>query len=106
MSDDSIDFDQYQQFTESTAIYPEEHGVTYCALGLNGESGEVAEKVKKAIRDDADLDAEKELGDVLWYLARLCDELGYSLQDVAEMNVDKLTDRKERDVLHGSGDER
>lgn len=101
-----MDFNEYQDKTEETAIYPEDEAIHYLALGLNGEAGEVAEKVKKAIRDDKELDLEKELGDVLWYLSRLADELGIEMDDVAETNLDKLFDRQERDKLHGDGDDR
>ncbi len=101
-------FDDYQDKTEETAVYPEENAVEYLALGLNGEAGEVAEKIKKSIRDDKELGDEMkdELGDILWYLAQLSDELGYDLSEVAGRNIEKLFDRKERDKLHGSGDDR
>ena len=102
-------FNQYQQKTEETAIYPEDEALQYLALGLNGEAGEVAEKVKKWRRDGDDQyieDVERELGDVLWYLARLADELDVDLRDVANDNLDKLLDRKERDTLTGEGDRR
>jgi len=103
-----MEFDKYQEGTEKTAIYPQDQKISYLALGLNGEAGEVAEKVKKSIRDDKELGEETkdELGDVLWYLTRLADELGYDLSDIADRNLDKLLDRKERDKLHGSGDDR
>ncbi|WEL19255.1 nucleoside triphosphate pyrophosphohydrolase family protein [Candidatus Nanohalococcus occultus] len=101
-----MDFNDYQSKTEETAVYPEDEAIHYLALGLNGEAGEVAERVKKSIRDGNDLDLEKELGDVLWYLARLADELGFDLDDVAETNLDKLFDRKERGKIHGDGDNR
>lgn len=101
-----MDFDQYQDKTGETAVYPEDSAVNYLALGLNGEAGEVAEKIKKSIRDDKELELEKELGDVLWYLARLADELGYDLSEVAETNLDKLLDRQERGKIHGDGDNR
>ena len=106
--DQYIFFDIYQDFTNSTAIYPPEKGLEYTALGLASEAGEFAGKVKKAIRDntyDADAMA-AELGDVLWYLARAAAELDYHLSDIAEMNVEKLKSRKERNVLGGSGDDR
>lgn len=103
-----MEFSHYQRQTEETAIYPENRDLEYLALGLNGEAGEVAEKVKKHIRDGKELDEDfaKELGDVLWYLARLVDELDADLDEVAEQNLDKLLDRKDRDKLQGSGDNR
>lgn len=99
-------FDDYQDKTGETAVYPEDSAISYLALGLNGEAGEVAEKIKKSIRDDKELELEKELGDVLWYLARLADELGYDLSEVADTNLDKLLDRKDRGKIHGDGDNR
>jgi len=77
-------------------------------MGLVGEAGEVAEKRKKMLRgDDVTVDdVADELGDVLWYLSVLADELGTSLDDVATDNLDKLDDRSDRDVIRGSGDER
>ena len=101
-----MDFDRYQEQTRQTAVYPKENAIEYLALGLNGEAGEVAEKVKKQIRDDEDKDIVSELGDVLWYLTRLTDELGVSMNELAEANLDKLLDRKERGVIHGEGDDR
>ena len=106
-------FSEYEHEINKFAIYPEAGkgtpmALAYCALGLGGEAGEYSEKVKKLIRDgklDKPL-AVKELGDVLWYLTRSANELGYSLVDVAEINLVKLTSRKERGVLQGSGDER
>jgi NTP pyrophosphatase (non-canonical NTP hydrolase) len=88
----------------------------YCALKLNGEAGELAEHVGKAMRDDAfgpePLTTErreliiKELGDVLWYLSAIADGLGISMNAVALKNLQKLKDRTDRDALRGSGDER
>jgi NTP pyrophosphatase (non-canonical NTP hydrolase) len=106
-------FNEYQVQTKTTAIYPEDKGLIYTALGLCSEAGEVADKIKKSIRDKGgDLDEadllglKKELGDVLWYVACLSSELGFSLQDVAEGNLDKLRSRADRDQLGGSGDDR
>lgn len=153
-----MDFAEYQEATRATAVYPGQKqftGLAYAALGLNGEAGETAEKVKKTWRDagvdvkatihealdqliydlgftapelysmrfeqfaeridaafDLELDEEihkgivKELGDTLWYAAAVADEIGVTLEDVAQQNIDKLRSRLERDVLHGSGDER
>jgi len=103
--------DEYQMRAESTAIYPNEYAIIYPALGLAGEAGEVADKVKKIIRDgNSDLfykdNIAKELGDVLWYVAVLARDLGYSLEEIAQTNLDKLEDRKNRDMLKGSGDDR
>ena len=83
----------------------------YPALGLAGEAGEVADKVKKIIRDNKSLVNEKqelakELGDVLWYINALARDIGYSLEVIAEMNLEKLESRKERGTLQGNGDNR
>ncbi len=101
-------FDGFQNASEATAIYPDSVAIEYLALGLVSEAGEVAGKVKKALRDgtwDTDAVAD-ELGDVLWYLSQLCTEMDIYLSDVAKMNLDKLQDRMERGVLKGSGDKR
>ena len=101
-------FNEYQEEASKTAIYPEQYKVVYPALGLAGEAGEVAEKVKKHIRDgvlNVD-DLKKELGDVLWYLAAIASDLGLNLDDVADSNLKKLRSRKERGVISGSGDNR
>ena len=112
-------FDEYQEFARSTAIYPEDCKVTYPTLGLCGEAGKVAEKIKKGIRDGLDNyglnpyqkkqfkeELTKELGDVLWYIAALASDLNISLDDVAENNVQKLASRKKRNKIGGSGDNR
>lgn len=110
----TLTFNEYQQRTGDTARYPDAgQNPIYPTLGLAGEAGEVAEKVKKVLRDQAgqfDADAvaaiKKELGDVLWYVARLAAELDLDLGDIAAANLAKLASRQERGVLHGSGDER
>jgi len=106
-------FYEYEKLAKRFALYPEAGtgspmALAYTALGLAGESGEYTEKVKKLIRDgklDKPL-AAKELSDVLWYLTASANELGYTLTDIAEINIVKLTDRAERNVLQGSGDTR
>ncbi len=104
---------EYQKHAESTAQYPDDEGLYYTALGLAGEAGEYCDKLKKVIRDqDGNLTEcrrealMKELGDVLWYVANAAAELGYKLENVAEANLSKLFDRKERGVIKGSGDNR
>lgn len=102
-------FNEYQEFVRGMKAYPEKHAIVYPALGLVGEAGEISEKVKKWLRGDRELDREallKELGDPLWYIASLADDLGYTLQEVVDANEAKLTSRKERGVLKGSGDDR
>lgn len=108
-----MEFSEYQRFSRRTAEYPREAWLTYPALGLAGEAGEVAEHAKKAIRDDAGMVTEerraamsKELGDVLWYVAQLASELGLELDQIARDNLEKLFSRQRRGVLSGSGDER
>ena len=104
---------EFQQRALSTAIYPRESKIIYPVLGLTGESGECADKVKKVIRDNnGDFTEEKrrelalEIGDCLWYCAVLAKDLGYDLETIGEMNNAKLNSRKERGQLHGSGDNR
>ncbi|MBI2932631.1 MAG: nucleoside triphosphate pyrophosphohydrolase family protein [Planctomycetes bacterium] len=107
-------FDEYQKRSRETAIYPDAGAnFVYPTLGLAGEAGEVAEKVKKVLRDrggrmddETRATVKKELGDVLWYVAQLATELGLSLGEVAQENLAKLASRKERGVLGGSGDAR
>ena len=101
----------YQKECLKTSIYPEEVGIVYPALGLAGEAGEVADKVKKILRDGVDSPEYREqimleLGDVLWYTAVLAHDLGYNLETVARHNVEKLKARQQRGTLHGSGDDR
>lgn len=113
----------YQQQALQTAIYPNQgNNFLYPTLGLVGEAGEVAEKVKKLIRDSQMLphmvgnsqllepsvreELAKELSDVCWYVAVLANELGYTLAEIQEMNIAKLRSRQERGVLGGSGDNR
>lgn len=108
-----MNFEEYQFQAEKTAIYPKEKGLEYTILGLANEAGEVAGKLKKMIRGDelppgpswGDVIGD-ELGDVLWYVAQVCEELGISMQWVAENNIKKLYSRAERNVLRGDGDKR
>ena len=108
-------FDEYQDHAAQTALMKptDDRSLIYTALGLNGEAGEVADKVKKILRDkDGDFsqldkdDISKELGDVLWYIAMFAKSLDISLSDVAQQNIDKLASRKARNTLQGSGDNR
>ena len=101
-------FSEYQEAARSTAIYPRDRAIVYPALGLTGEAGEVAEKVKKWIRDGS-LDKEaiaKELGDVLWYIAALSGDLDIDMDEIAQRNIQKLQDRAARGKIQGSGDNR
>lgn len=114
---------EYQRKAMETAIYPSGDfaGLAYAALGLNGEAGEFAEHVKKIARDSdatesrekldsaitARLDSMvKELGDVLWYVAAVCREIGVPMEQIAEQNIIKLQSRMERNVIKGDGDNR
>ncbi len=107
-------FGEYQRGAGKTAIYPGVgENLLYPTLGLCGEAGEVAEKVKKMLRDDAGvLTGERraalaaELGDVLWYVAQVATEAGLELDEVATQNLAKLRSRGERSALTGDGDER
>ena len=106
-------FNEYQIKAKSTDIYPADRALDCHVLGLTNEAGEVAGKLKKIYRDangnfsdDAIQQIALELGDVLWYLALIAEDLLYSLEDIAAMNINKLSDRKERNKLNGSGDHR
>ena len=109
-----MELNHYQRESRKTALYPEVgRNAIYPTLGLVGEAGEVADKVKKILRDkegvfDKDSkDAIKfELGDVLWYISQLSSELGFELEEVANANIQKLDSRKSRGKIQGSGDNR
>ena len=109
-----MELNDYQRLAKETAVYPTlGHAIVYPALGLAGEAGEVAEKVKKAMRDDNLFITEerkqqlkKELGDVLWYVSETARQAGLTLEEIATHNYAKLKDRKERNVINGHGDER
>ena len=107
------DFNAYQRTATKTAIYPPEHKILYPALGLAGEAGEVANKVKKVMRDGVENQADNwkeqiasEIGDVLWYCAALATDLNMQLGMIAALNEKKLRDRYDRGKLNGSGDNR
>lgn len=118
-------FDEYQEFTGSTAMYPgcgtgNFEAITYCALKGGGENGEWQEKLGKQMRgagsitaisrtnmsDEFRLALAKELGDRLWYVSQAASELGYKLSDIVNINIQKLSSRKSRGVIHGEGDDR
>ena len=104
----------YEYQASKTAIFPKEKALEYLALGLTSEAGEVAGKVKKLIRDGADVEGfemkkiaiASEIGDVLWYCAMMAREVGVPLNTIMQENLDKLHSRKERGTLQGSGDNR
>lgn len=112
-----VTLNEYQSMSLETAVYPDEFKVIYPALGITGEAGEVSDKIKKLIRDkgykggliEDDKDREDialELGDVLWYVAILANDINYTLEQIAMMNYKKLQKRKEKGKICGSGDHR
>ena len=109
-----MDFNTYQKNARLTAQYPNlGSNYIYPTLGLVGEAGEVAEKVKKVIRDkkgvfddESKKGLKKELGDVLWYISNLCSEFNFSLDDIALQNLEKLKLRAAKGKISGSGDDR
>ena len=107
-----MELNKYQEEALALSFFKHED-LSYCALGISGEAGEVADHVKKMLRDDNGVitperreNLKKELGDVLWYLSRMAGNLGYTLDEVATSNIEKIKDRRSRNVLHGSGDNR
>ena len=109
-----MNFDDYQKEAVATAIYPQQgDNIYYPAMGLAGEAGEVCDKIKKIMRDHdgnrtlaQEEEIAKELGDVLWYVANLCEEMDIDMSYVARKNILKLQSRKSRGTLKGSGDNR
>ena len=105
-----MNMNEYQKLAMKTAIFSTDMGVYYATLGLAGEAGEIANKVKKFIRDGHSVEKEKELiselGDVLWYVAAVADVIGVSLEEVAKDNMYKLAERQRKGTLQGSGDNR
>ncbi|MEK7599602.1 MAG: nucleoside triphosphate pyrophosphohydrolase family protein [Patescibacteria group bacterium] len=108
-------FEEYQKKALTTVISSDDlfKDSLHWVLGINGEAGEIAEKVKKIIRDKKGVISEedkkelaKEIGDVLWYLAVFAHDLGFELDDIANQNLEKLKSRKARGVLGGAGDNR
>lgn len=117
MNKETLTLNEYQEMALETAQYPEQFKVLYPALGITGEAGEVSDKIKKLIRDKGytggDItdvgDKESialELGDVLWYVSVLANDMGYSLEQIARMNYAKLSHRKQHNKIGGSGDYR
>lgn len=110
------DFDEYQTKAFGSAVYPDQGqgtmlAVNYTSIGLAGESGELLNKLKKVWRGDKPLVDQREAmldeaGDVLWYLAALCTEFGYSLHDLALRNLDKVQKRRAEGKTRGDGDKR
>lgn len=117
-----MEINEYQKMALETAVYPKEFKAIYPALGMNGEAGEVADKVKKVLRDSEIIlrdssgsivlpvskreELAKEVGDVLWYVATMAYDLGYTLEEIATMNYQKLKSRQQRHQLNVSGDNR
>lgn len=106
-------FNEFQEKALSTANYGVGNKIIYPALGLCGEAGEVAEKIKKTIRDkegkftpEVSLEIAKELGDVLWYISSLGRDLGFTLEEIAILNNEKTLSRKARNMISGDGDNR
>jgi NTP pyrophosphatase (non-canonical NTP hydrolase) len=108
-----MDFNEYQKEAMKNKVYGYGDKIIYPALGLGNEAGEVQGKIKKVLRDKGgDFSGESangiadEIGDVLWYAAALAEDIGFTLDEIAERNIAKLTSRRERGVIQGSGDNR
>ncbi|MCF7795922.1 nucleoside triphosphate pyrophosphohydrolase family protein [Patescibacteria group bacterium] len=108
-------FQEYQKLSRKSAIYPEKYNIIYPAIGLGDEAGEVLGKIKKWLRGDDETEEltkerkdaiEKEIGDVLWYLAQISTDVGINLEEAAESNIEKLYKRLEEGKIKGDGDNR
>lgn len=104
----------YEKFMKTSKFYPQDKlPITYPVLGLNGEAGEAAEKVKKCWRDNNGIFTDdikksilKELADTLWYIWAAADDMGYTLEDVMKTSIEKVDNRKKTNTIHGNGDDR
>lgn len=111
-----MNLNEYQTKASETDTYGyDKLGIAARFMGLSGEAGEATDKAKKEIRDhmndaflnkERNLEIAKELGDTLWYVSQCASAIGYSLEGIAELNIEKLKSRKERNVISGSGDNR
>lgn len=108
-----LGFNEYQEKAATTAIYPKDMGLYYTALGLAAEAGEVSSEISKMIRDDKGVLTEDrrnklkgEISDCYWFLAMITKETGFTMEEIAQYNLDKLADRARRGVLGGSGSNR
>jgi len=111
-----MNFNEYQELAAGSAFFTKgdkQFNLVYCTLGLNGETGEFTEHIKKMIRDDNNILTEerraqmiKELGDILWYLSYISKELDIELEEIAKINIHKIYDRKKKGTERGSGDNR
>jgi NTP pyrophosphatase (non-canonical NTP hydrolase) len=107
-------FNAYQELTTKMAMVAgDDKRLLIYIMGLSGETGEVSEKFKKMYRDAGGVmssefkeDVKKELGDVLWYVSSIAHELGFTLEEIAEANINKIESRRARNVQHGNGDDR
>jgi NTP pyrophosphatase (non-canonical NTP hydrolase) len=105
-----VNLNEYQDKAMSFAL-PSAQNLAYMTYGLSGEVGELHSKLAKSIRDGLNGDAFapdciKEVGDVLWFVAGIAKQFNYTLEDVAQMNIDKLLSRQQRGTIQGSGDNR
>lgn len=116
-----MNFNEYQEEAHKTAVYEKgnrKEDLVYLALGISGEAGEIANKIKKMLRGDygqgditfakviSNIEVLGELGDILWYLSEMARHIGVSLNEVAIYNLDKLKSREGRGTIKGEGDDR
>lgn len=108
-----MELNEYQQEVHETAYFQADYNANYLGLALCGEAGEIANKLKKLWRvgaseptDEEAREIALEIGDVMWYCSELATTLGYTLDDVAAMNIDKIHSRIARGTLEGDGDNR
>lgn len=106
-----MDLKTFQEFTQTTALYPKQFADSYLSSGLGAEVGEVLDLYAKYFRGDytkypMTQKLSKELGDIMWFISQICNEEGLSLEEILDENVDKLTSRKSRNKIRGAGDDR